>query len=436
MAQGSLLGLLSWPREAPRAQDDAHAPPLPEPQAPVGTSTSGPSSRERGWFMALPGLMPVADDLFPTSVAAPGPSEKGTPAPSTTQDVSAEMAVASIAPSLLDRMAKVFKGASGAPQAAPQVLASVPDVRALASEDDQILLAPDATQRSLPAQAESAAAGHAASAAGTALEHVSPLEHPSSHALGGPRAGGSPASLEVWPGEERRSDAAPAVDQDRPSSDRATRVPVTDQTMPAVRAAESRPVDRVAMTMTPALLADLAGTSSGGEILPSAQGIDGTGSSYPTGGLLHAARAERAAVLPVHDQVALHVSKALEDGRTEIRIHLRPTDLGDVDIRLEFHDLRLTATVSADRPETLDLLQRDARGLTRAFREAGVDIDQSALSFAHGGRGGHSGDRPGDQQAPPMIAGASEEQRGLPMQAQVAHRGLLALWDGRVDVLV
>jgi flagellar hook-length control protein FliK len=434
MAQGSLFGLLSWPQAAAGAQDDAHSPPWPEPKASVGTSTSGPSSRESGWIMALPGRIPVADDLLPMSATAPSPSKKGASAPSATQDVSAEMAVASIAPSLLDPMADAFEGASGAPQPAPQVLASVPDIRAIASEDDQILLAPDSTQRSLPAQTESAAAGHAASPAGMVLERVSPLEHASAHALGGPSAGGPPASLEVWPGEERRSDAAPAADQDRPSSDRATKGPVTDQTMPAVRAAESRPVERVAMT--PALLADLAGTSSGGEILPSAQGIDGTGSSYPTGGLLHAARAERAAVLPVHDQVALHVSKALEDGRTEIRIHLRPTDLGDVDIRLEFHDLRLTATVSADRPETLDLLQRDARGLTRAFREAGVDIDQSALSFAHGGRGGHSGDRPGDEQAPPMIAGASEEQRGLPMQAQVAHRGLLALWDGRVDVLV
>ena len=38
--------------------------------------------------------------------------------------------------------------------------------------------------------------------------------------------------------------------------------------------------------------------------------------------------------------------------------------------------------VTADRQETLDLLQRDSRGLERALQEAGLDADSDNLSFS------------------------------------------------------
>jgi flagellar hook-length control protein FliK len=202
--------------------------------------------------------------------------------------------------------------------------------------------------------------------------------------------------------------------------------------MPAIRGAEIRRVDPVADAAVPPV--DSARASAGAEMAPS-HGIDGTISSS-TGHLVRKGGAEYATVSPVQDQVALHLSKALDDGRTEIRIHLRPAELGDVDIRLEFHDLRLTATVSAERAETLDLLQRDARGLARAFREAGVDIDQSGLSFTHGGRGGHAGDRMDDQHNPATLAVTPDEPDAIPLPAQMVHSALLGSWDGRVDVLV
>ena len=44
--------------------------------------------------------------------------------------------------------------------------------------------------------------------------------------------------------------------------------------------------------------------------------------------------------------------------------------------------------VNADRPETLEALQRDARGLERALQDAGLRTDSNSLSFNL--RGGHN----------------------------------------------
>jgi len=42
--------------------------------------------------------------------------------------------------------------------------------------------------------------------------------------------------------------------------------------------------------------------------------------------------------------------------------------------------------VSADRPDTLQLLQRDARGLEQALQDAGLQMGQGSLSFNLGGQ--------------------------------------------------
>jgi flagellar hook-length control protein FliK len=136
-------------------------------------------------------------------------------------------------------------------------------------------------------------------------------------------------------------------------------------------------------------------------------------------------------------QVALRITKALEHDRTEIRIQLDPPELGEVDIQLEFRDLRLTATVSAERSDTLDLLQRDARTLARSLREAGIELADSDLSFASGGRhdrpdAGASGQR--------AIAVPHPLRAPAPLQdlslALARPDGFVSLSDGRMDLRV
>jgi flagellar hook-length control protein FliK len=82
------------------------------------------------------------------------------------------------------------------------------------------------------------------------------------------------------------------------------------------------------------------------------------------------------------DQVAVKLSSSAKDGGGKISIKLNPEELGRVDVKLDIgRDGIVRATVMADRPETLDLLQRDARGLERALQEAGLKTDGQSLNF-------------------------------------------------------
>ena len=94
------------------------------------------------------------------------------------------------------------------------------------------------------------------------------------------------------------------------------------------------------------------------------------------------------------EQIAVQVQRAQVDGQDRISIKLHPAELGRIDVKLESsHDGTLRAVVSAERSETLDLLQRDARGLERALQDAGVKTDSGSLSFNL--RGQNPGQDPG-----------------------------------------
>lgn len=91
---------------------------------------------------------------------------------------------------------------------------------------------------------------------------------------------------------------------------------------------------------------------------------------------------------PVFDQVAVHVAKAAAEGLDKINIKLKPVSLGQIEVQLEVAtDGRVHAVIAADKPETLDLLQRDARALERALGDAGLRTDSGSLSFNLRGQG-------------------------------------------------
>ena len=97
-----------------------------------------------------------------------------------------------------------------------------------------------------------------------------------------------------------------------------------------------------------------------------------------------AAQAAKPAPLPhpATEQVAVHIAKASAEGIDKINVKLKPASLGHVDVQLDIaSDGRVQVVVSADRADTLDLLQRDARGLERALNDAGLQMDQQSLSF-------------------------------------------------------
>ena len=84
----------------------------------------------------------------------------------------------------------------------------------------------------------------------------------------------------------------------------------------------------------------------------------------------------------VLDQVAVQFKSSAKDGSSKIQIQLDPESLGKLEIKLNVgKDGKTDVVVTADNRSTLDMLQRDSQGLTRALNSAGFSTDNSSLSF-------------------------------------------------------
>ncbi len=138
------------------------------------------------------------------------------------------------------------------------------------------------------------------------------------------------------------------------------------------------------------------------------------------------------------DQVAVQINKAAENGLDRINIQLRPADLGRVDVKMEVgHDGRVSAVISVERQETLDMLRQDSRILSQALQDAGLQADQNSLSFNLQGQQGQSANANAQGNGP--LGGSGGEEQS----AEAAGDGLLAMGetpelteDGRLDVKV
>ena len=101
------------------------------------------------------------------------------------------------------------------------------------------------------------------------------------------------------------------------------------------------------------------------------------------------------------EQISVQVQKAVEQGIDRIRIQLKPADLGRLEIQLDVaQDGKVAILVNADRPETLEMLRRDARGLQQALQDAGLQTDSGNLSFNLGGGNASFGERLADGNGP------------------------------------
>jgi flagellar hook-length control protein FliK len=93
-------------------------------------------------------------------------------------------------------------------------------------------------------------------------------------------------------------------------------------------------------------------------------------------------------LLPLTSQIATGIVKLGQEGGGEITMRLQPANLGRVDVSMKFDDGRMTAMITADRQDTLDLLRRDAYGLERSLADAGLKMDGGGLEFSLRGDGG------------------------------------------------
>lgn len=92
--------------------------------------------------------------------------------------------------------------------------------------------------------------------------------------------------------------------------------------------------------------------------------------------------ADTARAVPL-ESLAVEIATRASKGERRFDIRLDPPELGRIDVRLEIdHKGNTTTKLIVERSETLDLLQRDARGLEKALQSAGLKTDAGGLEFS------------------------------------------------------
>ena len=95
---------------------------------------------------------------------------------------------------------------------------------------------------------------------------------------------------------------------------------------------------------------------------------------------------------PAWQTLPTQMVRMVERGVDRMRVALDPVALGAVEVELEIdRGGKVRARLAADRPETLQILQRDARVLQQALSVAGVDLADGGLSFSLRDGSGHGG---------------------------------------------
>jgi len=113
----------------------------------------------------------------------------------------------------------------------------------------------------------------------------------------------------------------------------------------------------------------------------------GTGISGMTGTATQTAPGVQTAVpaqaaQPNMDTLAVRIARNADNGRKSFEIQLDPPELGRVEVKLEFaRDGRVTTHLTVDRADTLDALQRDARGLERALQAQGFKLEDGGIQY-------------------------------------------------------
>jgi len=83
------------------------------------------------------------------------------------------------------------------------------------------------------------------------------------------------------------------------------------------------------------------------------------------------------------DTLGLTIAAKSADGVKHFDIRLDPPELGRVQVHLSLDDSgKAQASLVVDKPQTLELLQRDAANLTRSLTDAGVSLSNNGLNFS------------------------------------------------------
>jgi flagellar hook-length control protein FliK len=132
--------------------------------------------------------------------------------------------------------------------------------------------------------------------------------------------------------------------------------------------------------------------------------------------------------------LAVTIAAKSAGGAKHFDIRLDPPELGRVDVRLSVDATgRAQAALTIEKPQTLELLQKDSPQLERALKDAGLDLSQSGLNFSLKGQQQQQGSNGGN---------ASTGRQRLAVRAIVAADAVSTLSaaaptsDARLDIRV
>ena len=161
------------------------------------------------------------------------------------------------------------------------------------------------------------------------------------------------------------------------------------QDAPAPKAADTMPLHASIVNALASGDADLGGSGqSGAQLFGQQQDLTGmiglvqTPNDINTQGFVNYMAAARGNAAPVTQMVSLQMQANALQGISSMTLQLSPADLGRLDVRMKFDkDGTVKAHLTADKPETLALLQRDSSHLQKALQQAGFDADDTTISF-------------------------------------------------------
>ena len=184
------------------------------------------------------------------------------------------------------------------------------------------------------------------------------------------------------PGSASSNNGQPAG-QAKPAADIATRVaPTATQAAPEPASmAQTMIAAQLARSGSEGMAANSGAATT--DVIPPVTGVASVSQPGSAAAVTQTAALHRPSAHPAPaDQVAVQIQHAVASGETRISVRLHPAELGRVDVDLEIgKDGRVLAMVTAEKPETLEMLQRDTRVLERALQDAGLDTDSDSLNF-------------------------------------------------------
>lgn len=383
---------------------------------------------------------PTAAPAAPVhSAAAPADPVKPDPAPSIPTPMATAVAVPTIVPN-----AAIVSNAPAVPttDAAPSIstVAAAPIVAVpgatVAKGETPVAGAPAATANSTAVPAEPVADPAVAEAAADTLDfgQVAPATQ---------RTRRTAAATGT---NESTAKAAKAAQADKAAAELAApqpgRLPAArpEDDMPATaNSNQGQPQFRIIKADTSAAALDATASAdaredrantSADQVVASLTSID---SPRRTAEIYHkvaeAARPGSDAPTPA-DQVSIRLIHAVADGKRAIQMHLHPAELGSIDVKMQWQGDKLTAQFTVDRPETLQILQREVPALERSLGQAGVNVDSGSLSFSlrqQQGNGKSSGEGFGQAAANATFGDGGELAAGDEPLGQVIRDGILSI---------